>query len=81
MKRTFAALPLLLAVLTGCNRSAPANVAATVNGRAITYAELRNNFNRSLAPRTSPSGDQSMIQKQRCARWPERIASARRKLG
>ena len=44
MNRTCAALLLLLAVLTGCNRSAPANVAATVNGRAITYAELDKQF-------------------------------------
>jgi len=31
---------ILLALLAACNRSAPANVAATVNGRAITYAAL-----------------------------------------
>src|SRR6266404_8211813 len=70
MKRTFAALPsslavlTLLAVLTGCNRSAPANVAATVNSRAITYDELDKQFQSQFGGQgETSSGDQSMIQK------------------
>ena len=64
MNRTLAALPLLLAVLSGCNRSAPANVAATVNGRAITYAELEKQFQSQFgAQGDTSSGDQAMIQK------------------
>ena len=37
---------LLVAVLftAACNRSAPANVAAMVDGRAITYADLEKRF-------------------------------------
>jgi len=64
MNRTLAALLLVLAVLTGCNRSAPANVAATVNGRAITYAELDKQFQSQFgAQGETSSGDQAMIQK------------------
>jgi len=76
MNRTFAALPLPLAVLrslavltllaglTGCNRSAPPNVAATVNGRAITYAELEKQFQSQFGGQgETSSGDQAMIQK------------------
>lgn len=39
-------LPVLLtaAFVCSCNRSAPANVAATVNGRAITYADLEKQY-------------------------------------
>src|SRR6202166_1608246 len=68
MNRTFAALPFavltLLAVLTGCNRAVPANVAATVNGRAITYAELEKQFQSQFGGQgEASSGDQAMIQK------------------
>src|SRR5712691_10643067 len=62
MNRTFAAL--LLAVLTGCNRSAPANVAATVNGRSITYAELDKQYQSQFAAQGErPSDDQMTTQK------------------
>ena len=33
-------LLVAVALTAACNRSAPANVAAMVNGRAITYADL-----------------------------------------
>jgi len=48
--RLFWCAPLLLAALTatGCKKAVPANVAATVNGRAITYAELDKQFSRSF---------------------------------
>ena len=54
----------LLAALAGCNRSAPANVAATVNGRAITYAELDKQFETQFGGAGQRStGDQALIQK------------------
>src|ERR1700733_7604347 len=40
MNRLLPALVCSLLALTGCGRSAPSNVAAMVNGRAITYSEL-----------------------------------------
>lgn len=40
MNRLLPLVPALLLALTSCSRSAPANVAAMVNGRAITYVEL-----------------------------------------
>lgn len=52
------------AMLAACNRSAPANVAATVNGRPITYADLEKQFQSSFAtPNPSESDDQVEIQK------------------
>src|SRR5579863_5719496 len=56
---------LLLALLAGCDRSAPANVAATVNGRPITYAELDKQYESQFggAGGERSSGDQAMIQK------------------
>src|SRR5580704_17213222 len=40
MNRLLPLIPVLFLALVSCSRSAPANVAAMVNGRAITYAEL-----------------------------------------
>jgi peptidyl-prolyl cis-trans isomerase SurA len=58
-------LPSLAALLLySCGRSAPANVAATVNGRAITYADLDKQYESqfgSLSER--PSDDQTVIQR------------------
>jgi len=56
-------LPIVL--LTGCGRSASANVAATVNGRAITYEELDKQFQVAQfgAPGEKPSDDQVLIQR------------------
>ena len=55
---------VLLALLSGCDRAAPANVAATVNGRAITYAELDKQFESQFAGGGErSSGDQALIQK------------------
>ena len=42
-------LVLLGSVISSCNRSAPANVAAMVNGRAITYAELEKQYESQFA--------------------------------
>src|SRR6266404_3749520 len=64
MKRPLTGLVFLIAFVSGCNRSAPANVASTVNGRAITYAELDKQFESQFGgPGERSSGDQSMIQK------------------
>lgn len=40
MARPFSLLPAALCLLAACSKSPPANVAAMVNNRAITYAEL-----------------------------------------
>lgn len=55
----------LIALLGACNRPAPANVAATVNGRAITYAELEKQFAAQFGGPAGErsSGDQAQIQK------------------
>ncbi len=64
MRKTWSALIVLFAAAISCNRSAPANVAATVNGRAITYAELEKQFQSQFAaPAGSASDDQVEIQK------------------
>lgn len=53
-----------LVVFAGCNRSQPANVAATVNGRAITYEELEKQYRLSQMGSVGdpPSGDQIVTQ-------------------
>jgi peptidyl-prolyl cis-trans isomerase SurA len=64
MPRTLSAVIALLAILNACNRPAPANVAATVNGRSITYAELEKQFESQFAtPNEGASDDQTEIQK------------------
>jgi peptidyl-prolyl cis-trans isomerase SurA len=49
--------------LSGCNRAAPANVAATVNNRPITYADLEKQYQSQFGPENRANGDQVMIQK------------------
>ena len=63
MNRFFLAV-VLAATLVSCNRSAPANVAATVNSKSITYADLDKQVTSqfSTAPERS-SDDQANIQK------------------
>jgi peptidyl-prolyl cis-trans isomerase SurA len=64
MKPVFPAVLAALAVLASCNRSATANVAATVNGRSITYAELEKQYQSQFASQGErPSDDQMTIQK------------------
>jgi peptidyl-prolyl cis-trans isomerase SurA len=62
---SWAALYLCLAILSACNRGATSNVAATVNGRAITYAELdkQYQFSQFGSPNDRPSDDQVIIQR------------------
>jgi len=53
-----------LLLLAGCKRSPSTNVAATVNNRVITYAELEKNYHSQFpAPADGSSEDQVMIQK------------------
>ncbi len=57
-------LALAALLLFACNRKPPANVAATVNSRAITYEELEKNFQSRFEPGAERSSeDQVMIQK------------------
>ncbi len=57
-------VPLLLLFVSACNRSAPAGVAATVNGRAITYAELDKQYQYSQFGQSEhPSDDLLAIQR------------------
>ena len=60
------------ALLAACNRSAPANVAATVNGRAITYADLEKQFQSSFATPNRPAKATTRWRFRSwkcCARW------------
>ena len=53
-----------VAALSGCKKSAPVNVAATVNARPITYADLDKQFQIQFPTSgESPSDDQTQIQK------------------
>src|ERR1700680_806484 len=62
--RAQAAVLILAGLLASCNRAAPANVAATVNGRPITYAELDKQFESQFGGGAErSSGDQALIQK------------------
>src|SRR5215204_1194841 len=67
--RTFLSL-LAIAIfglgITACKKSPPANVAATVNGRPITYADVDKHFQLQQAgaqDRTGGDEDQVTIQK------------------
>ena len=66
MTRTIyrSALFFCLVLAVGCKKSAPVNVAATVNDRVITFSELEKNFKSQLTGGTEgASEDQLMIQK------------------
>lgn len=67
MPRRLLILPALLFALTiaGCRRGIPENIAATVNGRAITYADLEKQYLAQFPPAQGekPTGDQIQFQK------------------
>lgn len=64
MKRALILASCAAAFLAACNRSAPANVAAMVNGRAITYAELDMSYQSQFpSAEDRPSDDQVLIQR------------------
>lgn len=51
-------------ILASCGRSAPPTVAATVNGRAITYGELDKQYESQFGPLNEhPADDQVVIQR------------------
>lgn len=55
---------MLSAVLGGCSKTAPANVAAQVNNRAITYADIDKQLEIGLAgAQDRPTGDELNIRK------------------
>ena len=64
INRAAGTLLFSLALLAGCNRSAPANVAATVNGRAIAHPDLDKQYESQFGGAGERStGDQLQIQK------------------
>ena len=65
MLRLFSALlAVTMLLLCACKHAAPENVAATVNGRTITYADLDKQYQTQFMSSTErPSDDQMMIQK------------------
>jgi peptidyl-prolyl cis-trans isomerase SurA len=66
MRKIFCGVGALVLLLSaaGCKKSQPANVAATVNNRVITYAELEKNFQTQFSSASEGSSeDQVMIQK------------------
>src|SRR5580700_5358769 len=68
MLRLFRALPsatlALCLCLLGCRHAVPENVAATVNGRVVTYADLDKQYQAQfMSSSERPSDDQMMIQK------------------
>jgi peptidyl-prolyl cis-trans isomerase SurA len=59
---TLIALGML--ALNGCKHATPDNVAATVNGRTVTYADLDKQYqSQFMSSNERPSDDQMMIQK------------------
>lgn len=54
---------VLLCLAPACKRSAPANVAATVNNRPITYTELEKTYQQSQLAAPGQSEEQTMAQK------------------
>src|ERR1017187_8584939 len=54
---------LVLLCAPACKKSAPANVAATVNNRAIAYAELERTYQQSQLSTPGQSEEQTMPQK------------------
>src|SRR5580698_1979909 len=59
-----ALLASLFLSISGCKRAVPENVAATVNGRVITYADLDKQYQTQfMSSPEHPSDDQMMIQK------------------
>jgi peptidyl-prolyl cis-trans isomerase SurA len=64
MNRLLPALLCSLLALAGCGRSAPANVAAMVNGRAITYSDLDKLYETNFGGSNQPGGGPATGQQQ-----------------
>ena len=58
-----AALALASLVSSACKHSAPDTVAATVDGRPVTYAELDKQYQAQFPSTTTSSEDQTLVQK------------------
>lgn len=54
---------MLLSIAPGCKKSAPENVAATVNSHAISFAELDKTYQQSQLASAGQSEEQTMAQK------------------
>ena len=64
MNRPTLALLLFLPIFHGCSRSAPPNVAAMVNGRTVTYADLDKAYQSQFGNSVErPNDDQVVIQR------------------
>jgi peptidyl-prolyl cis-trans isomerase SurA len=63
MTRALATTLLTFLCIAACNRSAPADVAATVNGRAVTYVDLDKQYEVQFGSGEKSTGDQATIQK------------------
>jgi peptidyl-prolyl cis-trans isomerase SurA len=61
----FLPLALLALLLSGCTKSPPANVAATVNGRAITYTELERDYQMSTLGGNTEGSNEDHVQIQK----------------
>ncbi len=63
MHRKLATLLAAAALLSACKHSIPENVAATVNGRPITYGDLDKQYGAQFPNPENPSEDQAKAQK------------------
>lgn len=64
MPRAMLVVLICLAALSACSRPVPSNVGATVNGRAITYADIDKQYQSQFGSQGEhPSDDQSEIQR------------------
>jgi peptidyl-prolyl cis-trans isomerase SurA len=62
--RSLLAVAVFALLATSCNRPPPANVAAVVNGRSITYADLEKQYQANFSnPNERSSDDQTTTQK------------------
>jgi peptidyl-prolyl cis-trans isomerase SurA len=66
-------LALLLLLSSSCKTSPPANVAATVNGRAITYTELERDYQMSTMGGNSEGSNEDQVQIQKLELLRSRI--------
>src|SRR5580704_6600367 len=61
MNRPTLALLLFLPIFHGCSRSAPPNVAAMVNGRTVTYADLDKAYQSQFGAAVERANDDQVV--------------------
>jgi peptidyl-prolyl cis-trans isomerase SurA len=66
-------LALVAVLLSGCRKSPPANVAATVNGRAITYTELDHDYQMQVMGGGADGSNEDQVQIQKLELLRQRI--------